>query len=262
MNNFNYSKIPTGYYDEILKGRNSVRKFWHYHKFESVLRTLPLSKMGRDKSILDIGCFSGSFLGMIPESNFGFQLGVDILENQIEHAESIYGTDFRKFSFYSPSDGLPVTQKKLFDVITLIEVVEHIPIDQLKGLLEKVEKCLAPDGVLVITTPNYLSAWPVLEMLLNQFSDVSYEEQHITKFNYFNIGPKISSLSSGKFLLLDKTTTHFATPFLAGISYDLALGLSKTVPSSKWHNPFGSIIVSMWRRSNVGADGPCKAEKV
>jgi SAM-dependent methyltransferase len=46
---------------------------------------------------------------------------------------------------------LPASQ---FDVVTLIEVVEHLTDDQLTGALAEARRLLRPDGRLVITTPN------------------------------------------------------------------------------------------------------------
>ena len=45
-----------------------------------------------------------------------------------------------------------------------------------------------------------------------------------------------------------KTTTHFVTPFLAGLSFDVARGLSRVVPHQKWPQPFGNLILMVLTR--------------
>ena len=90
--------------------------------------------------------------------------------------------------------------------------------------------------------------WPVLELLINFFSDVKYEEQHITKFNYLNIEKKIKNIGINDLVLKEKTTTHFLTPFLATFSYDLAVRTATSIPSSVWKNPLGNIILSRWSK--------------
>src|SRR5713101_9346921 len=100
---YDYSGIPIDFYDAVLRGGNPVRRLWHLAKFERVLDCLPAREAG---SILDIGCFAGSFLSMVPESQFGRQLGVDILGSQIEYARARYGTSFREFRHLHDLAGL------------------------------------------------------------------------------------------------------------------------------------------------------------
>jgi 2-polyprenyl-3-methyl-5-hydroxy-6-metoxy-1,4-benzoquinol methylase len=247
MKRFDYTKIPQGYYDEIFRGPEGLRKFWHYHKFESVLRFLPPLVKGNDKSILDVGCFAGTFLGTISKDIFSYQLGVDILPAQITYAESTYGTTWRKFINYNGKLELGISYKEKFDVITLIEVVEHLNVEEILNLFIELLDLLKPSGRIIITTPNYLSIWPVLEFLINNFAGVSYDEQHITKFSFYGMEKKMEGILREIPLKLEKkTTTHFLTPFIAPFSYELALKTSKIIPSSIWKNPFGSIILSSW----------------
>lgn len=247
--NFDYSKIPVGYYDEVLAGPLGMRRFWHYHKFESVLRYIPAHLQGQDKSILDIGCFAGSFLGMVPESQFGEQLGVDILKDQIDFANMRYGSLFRKFELYDGELELSPKYHKKFHVITLIEVIEHLTPSQIISLLHHAYELLHDDGRLVVTTPNYMSMWPLIEYLLNFVSDIKYEEQHITKFTYPNLELKMQRIDPHSPWLLDqKTTTHFVTPYLAILNYKLALDISQQIPSSQWNNHFGSLVLSSWKK--------------
>ncbi len=246
--NFDYTKIPQGYYDKILNGQKGLRKFWHFHKFDSVKRYIPEDHRGQDKSILDIGCFAGTFLGLVDENFFGHQVGIDILPSQIQYAQSQYGTNFRKFLSYDQNfnEGIGLNQK--FDVITLIEVIEHLDPQSIQNLIKFAVNSLNPGGRLIITTPNYSSIWPLLEYILNRISDVKYEEQHLTKFSYFSFQNDLTKILVNTPLVCEKvTTTHFLTPFIAQVNYSLALKLSQMIPSAKWNNPFGSIILSCWK---------------
>src|SRR5262249_34965657 len=133
-----------------------------------------------------------------------------------------------------------------------IEVIEHLSHDEIRTLLDVIVDHLKPGGKLVLTTPNYASAWPALEILLNAVSDVSYEEQHITKFNFFNIQKRLEAIYPDFWLYFNtldfKTTTHFVTPFLAGISFDMARKLSRVVPHQSWRHPFGNLILMVLTR--------------
>jgi 2-polyprenyl-3-methyl-5-hydroxy-6-metoxy-1,4-benzoquinol methylase len=245
---FDYSQIPSGYYDKILYGPEGMRRFWHYHKFESVLRYIPKHLQGPDKAILDVGSFGGSFLGMIPNEVFGYQLGIDILKEQIDFANRKYATPYREFKINLKEflDDSALLEK--FHVITIIEVIEHMTPNEIKSLLESLCKVLHPEGSIIITTPNYLSMWPILEITLNLMSDVKYEEQHITKFNYKNLENKFKQIGLAELSLEQKTTTHFLTPFIASFSYDFAIQSATKIPSAAWKNPFGNIILSRWKK--------------
>jgi SAM-dependent methyltransferase len=249
---YDYSGIPIGFYDAVLRGGNPVRRLWHLAKFERVLDCLPARGGG---SLLDIGCFAGSFLSLVPESQFGRQVGVDILGAQVEFARARYGTGFREFRCLHDLSGLE-SVRETFDCITAIEVIEHLTAAEVHGLLREVSRKLPPGGRLVITTPNYASFWPVLEVLLNRLSEVRYEEQHITKFDYFRIERQLRALYpdfSREFSVEFKTTTHFLTPFLARLSFRAARFLSRLVPHQKWRLPFGNLVLLVARRKREAA---------
>jgi len=250
--NYDYSGIPIGFYDAVLRGGNPVRRLWHLAKFERVRDCLPAREGG---SILDIGCFAGSFLSLVPQSQFGRQLGVDILGSQVEYARARYGTGFREFRHLPDLSGLESVRER-FDCITSIELIEHLTAGEVHALLREVARKLLPGGRLVITTPNYASFWPVLEMLLDRLSEVKYEEQHITRFNYFQIERQLAALYpdfSRQFTVELKTTTHFLTPFLAGLSFRAARFLSRLVPHQRWRLPFGNLVLLVARRKREAA---------
>lgn len=251
---FNYDGIPKGYYDAVLRQGNPIRRLWHVSKFERVLDYLPERP---DQSIMDIGCFAGTFLSLVPEHRFRRQVGVDILPEQIAYANANYGTSFREFKHISSIRDLS-SVGETFDCVTLIEVIEHLKPEEIRSLMDGIVDRLAPGGKLVLTTPNYASAWPLLEVVLNKVSDVSYEEQHITKFTYFNMERKLASIYPDLFLYFNevdfKTTTHFVTPFLAGLSFDVARGLSRVVPHQKWTHPFGNLVLMVLTRGPARRD--------
>jgi 2-polyprenyl-3-methyl-5-hydroxy-6-metoxy-1,4-benzoquinol methylase len=239
---FDYSAIRPGYYDEIALRKKGIRSFWHQLKFARVIAALGKS----NNSILDIGCFGGTFLGMIPETTFSKQVGIDILEEQVEYANKKYGTHFRKFFLTEDIKSNGFSVDGYFDVITLIEVVEHLTKPQIADIITFAHNKLKPNGRLVITTPNYTSAWPLIEFILNKVSDVKYEEQHITRFNYFNVVKKLGRIVPGFSAMFQtdfKTTTHLLTPFIAGISFKTADRISATVSPAKWKLPLGMLLL-------------------
>lgn len=241
---FNYNSIPDGFYDKILDNSSSLRRFWHYHKF---FRVIDIIGPCKNKSILDIGCFAGSFLKLLPPSMFSYQVGIDILESQIKYAKANYENEYRKFHYIEDLDDIiTILCDQHFDFITLIEVIEHLNMDEIANVLHVCYKLLNHGGHLILTTPNYLSLWPFLEFFINRFSDVKYEEQHITKFTYFNFDSKLSKIYTplcDQFEVCIKTTSHFLTPLVASLSFNYALKLSKIVSAEKWKFPFGTLTI-------------------
>lgn len=241
--------IPIGHYHEVMETGHPVRRAWHRLKFTRVLECLP---NGPDQSILDIGCFAGTFLSLLPESRFTRQVGVDILPDQIDYANRHFGNKARSFVHTPTVDDISSRVDGLFDYVTLIEVIEHLTPAEIDRVLGQAAKKLKPGGHLVLSTPNYASAWPALELLLNRVSDVSYDEQHITRFTYFNCEKKLRQLSPqlrDSFDLEFKTTTHLLTPFLAVFGVDRACQMSSAIDHRSWKVPFGNLVlVSFVRR--------------
>lgn len=244
---FDYRSIPEGHYDRVLHQGSRIRRLWHLSKFERVLDYLPRRE---GQTLLDIGCFAGSFLSLADSRRFPRQLGVDILPEQIAYAQAHYGTAFRRFRCIESIAHLRELDE-CFDSATLIEVIEHLTADEIRELFDQLARLLVPGGWLVFTTPNYTSTWPILERLLNRFSDVTYQEQHLTRFTYFNLSRKLGEIYpplAERFELVLRTTTHLITPFLAGFSFDLAHRLSRLVPHAHWRFPFGNLVLAAFRR--------------
>lgn len=242
---FNYDLIPSGFYDEIFEGKDGMRKFWHWHKFHSVVRAIQPAPGKR--TLLDVGCFAGSFAGRFLDENAFESLSVDILEDQIEYAQSKFGSPHKRFkSYHEFIDLVSVTGDTKFDIVTFIEVIEHLDKHHIRDFFEAIDKVTKKGSQVIITTPNYASLWPLLEILVNKLSDVKYEEQHITKFTYWNIVNKLSDIYPS---LLDKyqvcllTSTHLFSPYLAIFNYSLAQRISTTVPARQWKVPFGSLLL-------------------
>lgn len=240
---FNYNSIPLGFYDEILESKDGMRKFWHWHKFDSVKRLLILNPTS---SLMDVGCFAGTFIGRFLQNTFRKKVGVDILENQIEYANAKYSNNNTSFVSISTFDELKDKFSEKFQNITFIEVIEHLDRSQIKNYFDNIDEVTSIGSEMIITTPNYISLWPFLEYLVNKISKVKYEEQHITKFNYFNFEKKLAEIVpdfNEKYKIKVKTTSHFLSPFISILSYGLAVKISQIKSAQRWKNPFGAMIL-------------------
>lgn len=171
---YDYEKeIPAGFYDRVYRRRAGVRFCWHDLKFRAVA-----AQLGSPARVLDIGCGPGTFIGnYLPGID---ALGLDISAAQIDYATRTYGSATHRFST-RPLAALRDAGER-FDAVTMIELIEHLSSSEAIRLLCNVRALLAADGRLVVTTPNYRSLWPLIELGVNAVSAVAYEEQHINKY--------------------------------------------------------------------------------
>lgn len=167
------NRIPAGFYDRIYQRRIGVRFCWHDLKFRTVI-----SRLNTPRRLLDIGCGPGTFVGnYLPGVE---ALGIDLSASQVDYATRTYGSTAHRFSTRSLA-GLAEAGER-FDAVTVIELIEHLaPVEAIR-LLAAARLLLTQDGVLVVTTPNYRSLWPIIELGVNALSPVSYIEQHINKY--------------------------------------------------------------------------------
>lgn len=208
---FDYtSDIPIGYYDDIFRRRHGMQSKWHHLKFQHVRRQMPAQGFH-----IDVACGPGTFIGTLP---FGLQsVGVDISEPQIRYARERYGTRHREFRTMEP--GALAFEPSVADVVTSIELIEHITESEARTLLRECHRVLKPGGRLLVTTPNYGAFWPFLEILLNRFGKISYEDQHISRYTKCRLGKLLRDCG---FVEIAVETCLWSAPFAAAIHWKLS----------------------------------------
>ena len=238
---FNYDEIPAGYYHRAMLEGKPVQRFWHREKFRELAR-----RIGPEDRVLDVGCGPGSFLHILAEEKPGIQgLGVDIASRQIDYAREFFGRslpssriEFRTLD--ATGFELPF-ESGTFDVVTSVEVIEHIHPFLAAQCLREARRVLKPDGRLLVTTPNYRSFWPLIEWLMERMSPVKYHEQHISQFtpNAF-----VKFLELCGFEITDLRTIFVAAPFLAGLGQGFARRVLAVEQAMPLVRSAGSLLVA------------------
>lgn len=232
---FDYeTEIPAGFYDRIYQRRRGIRYSWHDLKFRSVVEHL-----GRPKRLLDVGCGPGTFIGNYLDGVD--TLGVDLSTAQIAYATSAYGTPSHRFST-QPVAGL-VAAGERFDAVTMIELIEHLTAGDAVRLLADIRKLLTPDGLLVVTTPNYASLWPLIELGVNALSPVSYLDQHINKYRR---GLFASHLAEAGYRDVKVRTVLGLAPFAAAFGLGAADALHE-LENAVGHLGVGNLLLATAR---------------
>jgi 2-polyprenyl-6-hydroxyphenyl methylase/3-demethylubiquinone-9 3-methyltransferase len=141
------------YYDNLADRLVAVEsRNWHLQSRMALnLETIDRFVRGREPRVLDVGCGTGFLLEQL--AGRGFRgIGADLSPESVEHANrrlSEIGAADRLTamvgSAYEPPEGP-------FDLIALTDVLEHL--EDPRRCLAALRAQLAPDGLLVISTPN------------------------------------------------------------------------------------------------------------
>ena len=174
MKDFNYEDIEAGYYHKTMLNGGNIQRFWHRKKFEEISKFIPHKTV----KVLDLGCGPGSFFYVLREKNKKAILyGIDVSKKQIDFASKLV-----KSASFCASDAIKIPFKDdTFDYVTLIEVIEHLNKNIERNIFNEIKRVLKKNGKIIITTPNYQSLWPIIELFWNKISPLNYEEQHINK---------------------------------------------------------------------------------
>ncbi|MCB1303574.1 MAG: class I SAM-dependent methyltransferase [Leptospiraceae bacterium] len=156
--------VPTDleslYSDDYYSGQSDYsyrdeRKSEEYHDIVWQARLKTIAKTHRPPgSFLDIGCSFGGFVDAA--SRFGYRaVGLDLSSFAVEEGRRL-GRDLRQGELSLNKFG-----RNQFDVITMIEVMEHLP-DPLTAI-QCICRWLKPGGLLVIQTANFLGRQAIRE---------------------------------------------------------------------------------------------------
>ncbi len=129
------------------------RKTEIYDRYVWFARIRNISRFRSSGNFLDIGCSFGGFLQCAKESGYT-PYGVEISPFAAKQAEA---RGFKVWQGQFLDADLP---ENFFDVITLIEVIEHL--ENPKLVFDKLGKILKPNGLLLLQTANF-DGWQARE---------------------------------------------------------------------------------------------------
>lgn len=114
----------------------------HYRNYSFVKKYI------KNKKVLDVGCWTGQFEQLAV--NAREIVGIDPGEEAIKYAKQ----RLPKAKFLTGTLGTLVFPKNSFDVVTLFDVLEHIPENTEIKTFKIINFLLKPGGYFIITTPN------------------------------------------------------------------------------------------------------------
>jgi len=171
-----------------------------------------LDREGFD-SLLDIGCGDGRFLRET-DQRYGNKklLGIDYSETAIALAKRM-----NPHLEFELRDLLVTPTSGEYDVVTLLEVIEHLPPDSLPAFITVVKGLLRPGGRLILTTPHtnvaldpkhyqHFNQAGLHELLKNDFQEVVFFPfDHIP--GWFRFAIKLMGGAGNHFIITDRRLT-------------------------------------------------------
>lgn len=144
--------------------------------FEAILPIIP-----EDSDILDVGCGGGLFLGLLAangriRSGLGFDSSVKaiaIAKHMSRFFQQGEGRLQLEFQQRDASDGMP---DGYFDVVSIIDVMHHVPPLSQRSVLEMAASRLRPSGLLIYKD---MVRRPLWRALANRLHDLVLARQWI-----------------------------------------------------------------------------------
>jgi len=130
-----------------------------------------IKRYGNGTRLLDVGCGEGFFLFNASKAGYIVK-GIELSQDAAAYARSEFGLDVEAKSF----EELRFSENH-FDVVTLWQVLEHVPFPLI--IIKEIHRILKPGGMLVITTPDIGGVpakilkkrwWCITRLHINQFT--------------------------------------------------------------------------------------------
>lgn len=143
-----YTAEKLGIEDKVAFRSNKAR----YYEFARHIKAYYFAiDYCTNKSVLDIGCYLGYGENVIKETSKEI-IGIDTDKDAIDFACRNY--DFKNIDFIHVELGrLPFNDDR-FDTVLGMELIEHIPPQELDYFLRDVKRVLKKGGTLITVTPN------------------------------------------------------------------------------------------------------------
>ncbi len=140
--------------------------WWFVTKKDIILDSIESHiELQKDSTVLDIGCGSGLMLNALDV--LANTSGMDMSNEAIQFSQEIFKGPIKQ-GFLPNNVPFP---KESFDLITALDVVEHI--DEDIESLEAIRHLLKPSGKAIITVPAYMFLW-------SSFDDMNEHKRRYT----------------------------------------------------------------------------------
>ena len=207
----NQYKYPYHYFPEYVNNQYKHAQYisWGHEYMSYVNKIISEMNMIKFKSLMDLGCGDGKFLYECSKKFSDKKLiGVDISDKALSFAKTFNtDIDFINIDF---SKTLNSDFKSIADVLTIVEVLEHIPPDNINVFIKNIHYVLKENGILILTVPSkniklnkkhyqHFDELTLLKLFEKNFQIVKL--QYLNKINF--VGRIIRSCFANRFFILN-----------------------------------------------------------
>lgn len=232
--------IPADYQYKALRTSNFLQANWHSNKLVALEYVLNFNKKLR---VLDVGSGSGNF-----ELIFGKRFkSIDALDYHKEALSFLKSkADELKLKniryIHSDIQSMPASKKiGTYDLILMVDVIEHIKMKEAKEMIAFYKKILAPNGKICIITPNYHSLWIYIEEILDKFTIVPHfaGHQHLAQYYPENLQKIFRTKGFRTVRTASFNTFSFLMPFRLLSTFFTKLEISSNIK-------FGNLLMGVF----------------
>ncbi len=127
------------------------RYLWWGYRYLALLETVKSHVLAPNpRRVLDFGCGDGRLAVELADAGIPEVVGVDISETALTFARAF--AQPRTITFASR---LQDVSHQPFDVVVAMEVLEHLPPDQIDSIVKQIHQLQEQDGVFIVTTPTW-----------------------------------------------------------------------------------------------------------
>jgi len=154
-----HTDYPSGGFD--ITSEVEARSFWCRTRNRVLTRVFQrFTDQARTLDVLEIGCGIGGVIDALRELPNLRLTGSEIYIQGLQYARAkMPGVEFIQL------DATDIPFKAAFDVVGAFDVLEHIDQDEL--VMREVRDTLRPDGLFIVTVPQYQWMWGVLDELVH-----------------------------------------------------------------------------------------------
>lgn len=141
-----------------------------------------LSWIGSEKKVLDVGCFDGRD-SLLIKNNQNEVIGMDKMQSALKKANQ---KGIKTYCLDLEKDDWPI-ENNYFDIVLACDIIEHL-FDP-DSFLDKINRSLKQNGLLIMTTPNLASVGRRILLLLGKNPYIE-----ISKYQAVNIALPVGHL--------------------------------------------------------------------
>ncbi len=142
--NFPYHYIPYIENNRVVRYRHLS---WGFKYFCYLLHIRGIIKSLKPKTILDVGCGDGKLISLLTFPFIERKIGVDLSEKAISFANLL--NEDSNFYAMDAND-----LNETFDVVIAMEVLEHIPQNNINYFLKTLDKRTKNNGYVILSVPT------------------------------------------------------------------------------------------------------------